>query len=228
MNLKEYWIQITFCSLLVCEIVFFGLPLIALIPNPELKYLAVLLMTPIVPLLVIFGITRKIHGKEMWKELGFKPLNKNDLKPILSAIPCFIACAGATCIVKIFGYEPPPQQLVSIAHSSSVWLFIAVLFSAGVLAPLSEELIFRCITGGFFKKLFPEQRWIYYVFPSVLFALCHGIIWQSVLMFFLALYLQKHFTAGSTTRVILMHSLFNWCSLILLILTRVGIIPSSL
>ena len=227
MNLKEYWIQITFCAFLVCEIIFFGVPLIALIPNPELKCLAALLMTPIVPLLVISGIAWKIHGKEMWKELGFKPLNKSDIKPILSVIPVFVVFTGATCLVKMVGYEPPPQQLVTISGNSPVWLFIAVLFSAGILAPLSEELMFRCTTAGFFKKLFPEQRWVYYVFPSVLFALCHGIIWQSFLLFFLALYLQKHFTEGSTTRVILMHAMFNWCSLSLLILVRAGLIPAT-
>ena len=227
MNLKEHWLQISFCSLLVCEIVFFGVPLIALIPNQELKYLAALLLTPLVPSLVILGIARKIHGKEMWKELGFKPLNRSDIKPILSVILCFFGFAAVTVLVKILGYEPPPQQLVSIAGNSPVWLFIAVLFSAGILAPLSEELMFRCITAGFFKKLFPEQRWVYYVFPSVLFALCHGIIWQSFLLFFLALYLQKHFTEGSTTRVILMHAMFNWCSLSLLILVRAGLIPAT-
>ena len=224
MNPKDFWFQITFGAVLLCELILLGTPLFALIPGPNLKMLVALLVTPIAPMLVILGLAWKFHGIEMWKELGFKPLNKSDIKPILSAIPVFIVFAGATCLVKMFGYEPPPQQLVSVSGKCPDWLFIAVLFSAGVLAPISEELMFRCVAGGFFKKAFPGQIWICYLVPSLLFALCHGIVWQSFLLFFLALYLQKHFYEGSTTRVILIHSLFNWCSLSILLLTRTGII----
>ena len=226
MNLKEKWLRITFYSVLVCELFFYGCPVFLLIPNENLRILSALLLMPLIPLLVIFTTAGRIFGKGMWNELGFKALSKADVLPVLSVIPLFFLFAGATALLKLFGANIPPQSLVALAKDCSIWHFCIIVLTAGVFAPVSEELIFRCVTAGFFKKVFPEQKWVYYIVPSLLFAVCHGINWQSFLLFFLALYLQKHFSEGSTTRVILMHTLFNWCSLSFLILTRLGILPS--
>ena len=226
MNLKEKWIQITFFAVLICELIICILPaLFLLIPNENVMILIALLLPSLLPLSVIFTISGTSLGREMWKELGFKPFSIADIRPVLSVIPLFFLFAGATALLKLFGANIPPQSLVSFAKDCLAWQFYLIVLTAVVLAPVSEELIFRCISAGFFKKIFPEQKWIYYTVPSLLFAVCHGINWQSCQLFFLALYLQKHFFNGSTTRVILMHSLFNWCSISLLILNRLGILP---
>ena len=112
--------------------------------------------------------------------------------------------------------------------SMLLFFFVLILFSAGVLAPVAEELAFRRTIAGFVKTFITEDQFAVYLIPSLLFALSHGIIWQSVLLFFFALYLQWNRQSGSVARTILMHAVFNWCTLLILILMRAGILPESL
>ncbi|MBE6404460.1 MAG: CPBP family intramembrane metalloprotease [Lentisphaerae bacterium] len=224
MNQDDKWLQSAFPATLIGGAVLFCLPPSAFIPNENLKLLFSLFTFPVFFLIVIFITCWRHYKNETWKKLELKPLTKEDIGPVLSAIPVFLIFTGMTALLHKFGVKPPPQHLVSFAADCPVWIFILVLFSAGVVAPIIEELAFRCVAGGFFKSVFPEEKWAYYFIPSLLFAFCHGIAWQSFQLFFFALYLQWHFSKSSATRVILMHSLFNWCSLSLLILARTGIL----
>ena len=183
-----------------------------------------------VPLLFLCGTFLPCYlacGKNFLRELGLKVPGKADFLPVLSAIPLFFLFAAMTFLARSAGLPVSVQGLIGYAENCSPVMFFLILLTAGFLAPVSEEIAYRRTVYGFLRESFPgKDRWIA-VFTSFLFAVSHGLIWQSISLFLLGLYLQWHQQKGSTTRAILIHAVFNWCSLTVLILIRAGILTGS-
>lgn len=228
MNKKDNWQSISFF------ILFFGGGLLLLFPftyffslETDIQIVVSLLSVPLFSLAAVLIPCGIYHGKDMWQELKLKPLQKSDILPILSVFGVFLLFIGLTSLWTKVSGKVNPQFLVAYAADCPLWIFCLVLFSAGVLAPVAEELVFRRTIAGFCSITSQELSWIVYFVPSFLFALTHGFAWQSFLLFFFALYLQWNQIHGSTSRCILMHALFNWCTLTILILSRAGVLTAD-
>ena len=228
MSKKENWLKVSSVILFAGGVLFFLFSPIALIPHTDIRIVAALFAMPVFLLSSVLIPCMVYHGKDLWKVLELDSLKESDIKPVLSSFLIFFFFGAISFLWQKVTGEIEPQFLVSYAVSCPLWQFVLILFSAGVLAPVAEELAFRRTIAGFVKTFITEDQFAVYLIPSLLFALSHGIIWQSVLLFFFALYLQWNQLSGSTARTICIHAVFNWCTLIILILMRAGILPESL
>ena len=211
-----------------------GLPLLfvlspqGLISNPLLRMLTAFFIMPgfmLGAVLIPFSVKRK---EPLLKDLGFQPVRKADFLAVLLMIPLFFVSALISLAAKFLGVPVGPQKIAAFASDCPGWVFLVVLFTAGVLAPIAEELAFRRVIYDTVKEYAPRKKYVPAVITSLVFALSHGIIWQSVILFFLALILQWQCGKGSLTRSVLMHASFNWCSLVILILGRCGMFPETI
>ncbi|MBR2439897.1 MAG: CPBP family intramembrane metalloprotease [Lentisphaeria bacterium] len=228
MNEKDCWLKTSSVILFAGGVLLILFSPIALIPQPDIRIVAALFVMPVFFLAAVLIPCGISHGKNFWNILELNSLKKSDIKPILSGVLVFILSGLLSFLWQKITGKITPQFLVSYAVSCPLWQFVLILISAGVLAPVAEELAFRRTIAGFIRTFITEDKFAVYLIPSLLFALSHGIIWQSVLLFFFALYLQWNQLSGSTARTICIHAVFNWCTLIILILMRAGILPENL
>lgn len=228
MNEKDNWLKISSVILFAGGVLLFLFSPVALIPRPDIRIIAALFTMPVFLLSAVLIPCWISQGRNLWNVLELDSLKKCDIKPILSAFLVFIFSGVISFLWQKFTGKITPQFLIAYALSCPLWQFILILISAGILAPVAEELAFRRTIAGFIRTFITEDKFAVYLIPSLLFALSHGIIWQSVLLFFFALYLQWNQLSGSTARTICMHAVFNWCTLIILILMRAGILPENL
>ena len=228
-NENDNWVKKSFCTLLIGSAFLFFCSPVMFIKSPDIRMAVALFMLPVFFLSAVLIPCFLACKKNICEMLDLKLPGIKDFGIALTMIPLFFLFAGLTALLKKFGYEPPPQFLVSYAKDCPQWLFYLILFCAGILAPVSEELAFRRVMALFFREIFPGKfgTVAVYFIPSFLFAIFHGFVWQSVLLFFLALILQRNQLHGSITRTILMHAVFNWCSLSVLILVRTGLLPGA-
>ena len=220
------WLDISFIVCFSGTVFLFLFSPALLFHDRELRLAAAILSPPILFLCGILIPCRIACGNRFFRELGLTRPSKRDLLPMLSAIPVFLFFALCTAVIRMVGIPVAPQALAGYAANCSGWSFLLIVFSAGILAPAAEELAYRRVMFDFFREKLPFGEVPAYLITSFLFAVSHGIIWQSVLLFFFGLLLQWYQRTGSTTRAILTHSLLNCCSLFALYLIRSGVIPS--
>lgn len=95
------------------------------------------------------------------------------LATFLVAMPfVFAANAVSVGVFKLLGLEPERQPAIEMVGriATSPWMPLFVV-SAIVIAPITEELLFR---AGLFRALRTRQpRWVALVIPSLLFAAIH-------------------------------------------------------
>ncbi|MBQ7403317.1 MAG: CPBP family intramembrane metalloprotease [Lentisphaeria bacterium] len=197
------------------------------LPHPDVQMIAAILIMPAFFLTTVFITTFLYRRGSIWADLKLTSPGVKDLLPAGLGILIAILFMVLTALKNHFWYDTPPQLLVEYAKDCPSYVFYIILISAGFLAPVSEELVYRCIYFEWCKQNLPDKKILHYLLPSFLFAISHGFVWQSFLLFFLALILQWFQVNGSTTRAILIHAVFNWCSLSLLILVRSGLIQMS-
>ncbi len=110
----------------------------------------------------------------------------------------------------------PPQSLVAELLKTDPVSFALLAFSAVILAPVTEEILFRQIIFSKLSYHVPEQ--ISAILTAILFSLLHGSLLQALPLFFMSLILQSAYrNTGSLVMPILLHSCFNLISIILLI-----------
>lgn len=223
--MKLRWLDLSFWSCIAGSLILFVFSPAYLIRDPDLRLAAAMLSAPLFFLAASVIPCVCFQGRTFLAELGLTAPSKQDILPVLSAVPVFFLSAVSTAIVRKLGSKVAPQLLAGYAVSCSGGMFLLILFCAGILAPLAEEVAFRRVMFGYFREKIPGGEIPSYLLTSLLFAVFHGLIWQSVLLFFFGLLLQWYQRNGSTTRAVLTHSLLNFCSLAALWLVRSGVLP---
>jgi len=124
-------------------------------------------------------------------------------------------------LLKAVGLPTEHQELVDLfANAQSPWSLAPMAALALVVAPVSEEMVFR---GGIFRFLLGRApRWVAYTASAGLFALAHTN-WVSFLPLFLLglLFAAAYERTGRLAVPMLAHALFNLNSL-LLVLCGIG------
>jgi membrane protease YdiL (CAAX protease family) len=226
--MKRDWQQISLI-LLVCGVpALFCVSPAMFFSDPVLKMLMAILALPVFLLCAVLIPCLAANRKSFLQVLDLRPVCRGDTAAALLMIPLFFLFTLSTFAAKSAGVPVEPQKIVDFAKDCPVWTFYIVLFSAGILAPAAEELAFRKVLYGSLEECFPQKKYIPALITAFLFAVSHGIIWQSLTLFIFGLILQWQCIKGSLTRSILMHAAFNWCSLTVLIIARSGIFSETL
>ena len=146
----------------------------------------------------------------------------------LAALPLVMATNAWLIVLGLLARQPAPtighEMLTQMQRSGGAEL-IALVFTAVVVAPLLEELVFRgLLQSALLKTLGWRRRWPAVVCASAAWAAIHGAVpWQVMPgLFVLGLILGAMVErTGSLRGAILAHALFNAAN-VALVLAGVG------
>lgn len=119
--------------------------------------------------------------------------------------------------LDLFGIPRPKQELIDLfGHAHGFWKIFLLALMAVVVAPITEELVFRAGIFRFVRTRLP--RVFAFALPSALFACAHINMSASVPLFVLALILSLAYErSGRVVTTIVAHGLFNLTSVVLLL-----------
>jgi membrane protease YdiL (CAAX protease family) len=108
--------------------------------------------------------------------------------------------------------SPPHQLLEILKESPERWLHVAIYISAGLVAPVSEEMFFRGLLQTLLRNLL-NNSWFAIVIAAAAFATVH-MWWTWPQIFFLGLCLGYAYErSGNLWMSITMHAVFNLTSM---------------
>lgn len=163
---------------------------------PSISWRNLLNMPDIVPL-----------SKKTFYDLFFKYLSLIFFGSIL------LNLASITVLKKLGFEDLPGHFLQTFLNDADKSYLVQIFLSAVILAPITEEIIFRRFLFGFFKHINPGSASILSAF---FFALSHNVFWAFVTYFFMGLILQQAAKQGSLWLSIALHSAFNLIILIIM------------
>jgi membrane protease YdiL (CAAX protease family) len=129
---------------------------------------------------------------------------------IVIVLPLILLVNGATeWTLQHFGKAHPAHALLEVLKTHPApWLRIADVISAGLIAPLAEEMFFRGLLQTLFRTL-TGNSWLAIVFAGAAFAMVHSW-WTWPQIFFLALCLGYAYErTGNLWVSVTMHASFN-------------------
>ena len=199
-----------------------------------------MLMTPV---LDVFGIGARENTYNLWMNLAnalatagafaacfgiwYKQMNFKAKRSIdgLSLVPMAILAAasavgmnGLLNLIELYRFSPTFQEISEIQFDTPVWLGI---ISYGILAPLGEEVVFRGVVYGQFKKVMKVP--IAIVLSGLAFGLFHGnlvqAVYATVIGILLALVYELY---GTLIAPMVFHGIANLFVYIMLDLTSFG------
>lgn len=155
-------------------------------------------------------------------------LSLADLLPGFITFAITLPLASATSLLwtgllQLLGLPAEPQDLVSLfAHARSPVLLAAMVILATVIAPVSEELIFRAGIFRYARTRLP--RWIALVLPGAFFASLHvswatgeGLASFAPLVALAVVFSLAYERTGRIGTVIVAHGLFNLNTILLIL-----------
>lgn len=199
-----------------------------------------MIMTPV---LDVFGIEARENTYNLWMNLAnalatagafaacfgiwHKQMNFKAKRSIdgLSLVPMAILAAasavgmnGLLNLIELYRFSPTFQEISEIQFDTPVWLGI---ISYGILAPLGEEVVFRGVVYGQFKKVMKVP--IAIVLSGLAFGLFHGnlvqAVYATVIGILLALVYELY---GTLIAPMVFHGIANLFVYIMLDLTSFG------
>ncbi len=157
-----------------------------------------------------------------WRDVGLWP--RRPYRELLAgglALPAAIVLALGFSAISVsvgrwFG-QPEPDSghvlLTAMLSAQEVWVVLMLLFSAVVVAPLLEEVIFRGLIQTALRSVNQSRnRWLVVIISAALFALFHGgVPWQVRLsLFVLGIILGWLYERyGSLLPSLIVHAGFN-------------------
>jgi membrane protease YdiL (CAAX protease family) len=144
-------------------------------------------------------------------------LPRRVLLQLLRLYPAMILVnLSALALCRHYGLALPEQALSYYARQDCSTLFWTVAaLSVVTIAPLCEELLFRQIIYRGIRHLAPAGAGLW---TALAFSLFHGLPHYAPAIFILGLFLQRARQEGGLPQAILLHSLFNLISLLLIVL----------
>jgi membrane protease YdiL (CAAX protease family) len=147
----------------------------------------------------------------------------------LLALPLLLISAkGAEAVLRAFGLPTERQGLIDMfANADSPWLLAIMITLAVVIAPLTEELVFRAGLFRFLRTRIP--RWLALGISALLFASLH-VHWPTLegltslvpLMVLAIIFSLAYERTGHIGTAIVAHGLFN-LNTVVLIFSGVGL-----
>jgi len=189
------------------------LPIRLLVPP-----LAVLLITSSI---VFFGSPELPAREKFGIPSDSRPFPwKTVLSYLLFLYVLLILVSGAVqTLASRFGLSLPEQELVHLLASSSVVEKALIVLSAVLVAPVTEEFVFRHIFFSGAARGIGEGPAA--LLTAILFSALHANLLQGPSLFLMSLILQAAYRrTGRLTVPILIHSLFNTVSVILILLMK--------
>lgn len=121
-------------------------------------------------------------------------------------------------LLEAFGFQRFPKQLLEIYGSDAgLFFWIVAFISTVIVAPVSEEILFRRILYQSLKNLNFSYAGL---FTAFLFSLCHALPQALLAFMFFSLILQKACHKGSLWLAIGLHAAYN----LILFAIKTGII----
>ena len=140
-------------------------------------------------------------------------------------ICCAIISAGNSSLMELLNIETTEPLVPLLAKECSDGNFIMLLFAVIIIAPITEEIVFRRIIYSWFIQY--SSKWGAIIMTAALFALVHDSLSMFPALFALAIGFQLiYLKYNSLIPAIIMHACFNSISASLLLLIRIGIIPT--
>lgn len=171
----------------------------------------------IVGYVVLIPVFWHMHRKDLAQDklLGYEK-NHEKVRPSLYAI--LIAAGAASCLAASNMISMSSLVKSSESYSTAVNTlystgFLPELIGLGILAPLTEELLFRGLVYRRFKEFNPVIGSM--VWASLIFALLHGNLVQGIYAFvmgFLFCYIYERY--GSLKAPVVMHMASNLLAVI--------------
>lgn len=152
--------------------------------------------------------------------MGWAEAFKISLYTFLIMIPVFWPLAGAWKLFIEYFHLPAQQQepVLWLAEAESLTLLLTMTVATIVLAPLTEELLFRGCLYRFLKSKLPLVFAL--LLSGVLFALVHFNLLSLLPLFFLGVILAYAYERTGSIKVpILIHGIFNANTIMLIVLT---------
>lgn len=125
-------------------------------------------------------------------------------------------------LLELGGMKVEAQELIGIfADTDSPTLIATMVLLATVIAPVTEELLFRAGLFRYARKRFP--RWVALTVPSLLFAALHANLASFAPLFVLGLIFSLAYErTGNIAVPIIAHGLFN-LNTIAMIFAKLGV-----
>jgi uncharacterized protein len=151
------------------------------------------------------------------------PWAKPTQRPLLAGMVTFLIAIPVIngigvvwkAILMAFGLPVNEQDMVGLfrdCDNPALWLFMLVL--ATIVAPLTEELVFRAGLFRFFHSRFP--RGFALTLPALIFAALHGNVLAVVPLFALGVFFALAYErTGRISVTIVAHALFNLHTILL-------------
>ena len=209
----------------VCLVIpFFYLLLPLLLPESAILFPVRILLPPLAVLLtaglVIFRISPEIPVRRKFGlPTGPFPWKTVFRYWLFMYVFLLLVSSAVRTLSDRFGLSLPEQDVVRILAESDAGGKILIVLSAVLIAPVTEELAFRHIF--FSRAAYWAGGGTAAVLTAVLFSSLHGNLLQAPSLFFMSLILQAAYgKTGKLTVPVLIHSLFNSVSVILILLMR--------
>ena len=161
--------------------------------------------------------------------LGRRGIFKTGAATFLIALPVLMGTAKAWEIfLEVCGLPTERQDLIGMfANADSIWLVVIMLTLAIVIAPLTEELVFRAGLFRFLRTRIPHA--IALVLPAIFFATLH-VNWETLqgltslapLTVLAVVFSIAYERTGQIGTSIVAHALFN-LNTVVLIFSGVGV-----
>lgn len=209
----------------ICLVIpFFYLILPLFLPASSALFPVRILLPPLAVLLtssiIIFRVSPEIPvSRKFGVRPGPFPWKTTFLYWLFLYVFLLLVSSAVRTLSDRFGLSLPEQDVVRILATSDAGGKILIVLSAVLIAPVTEELAFRHIF--FSRAAYWAGGGTAAVLTAILFSALHGNLLQAPSLFFMSLILQAAYgKTGKLTVPILIHSLFNAVSVILILLIK--------
>ncbi len=151
---------------------------------------------------------RDLHPPELFG-LRHMPVHHALLWALLGIFLTCLAVYGVAVLKNGISREHSPQETVEAFRKTTDWGFRVLMgFMAIVIAPVTEELIFRGFVYGVTKRF--TDRWFAAIFSAVMFSIVHFHLGSAPELFVLGVgFALAYEQTGSLLVPVFMHMLFN-------------------
>jgi membrane protease YdiL (CAAX protease family) len=142
--------------------------------------------------------------------------------PVRTGPNIFLAGAAtliSKLVLELAGVPNEQQDLIRMfARTESAWVLALIIVFAAVVAPFTEEYIFR---AGLFRFLRTRiVRWLAYLFQATFFAAIHGNLLSFLPLLVLAVaFAAAYERTGRIGTAVVAHACFNLNTVLVLLLT---------
>lgn len=151
---------------------------------------------------------RDLHPPELFG-LRHMPVHHALLWGLLCILVTYAVVVGVATLKGDASQNQTPQETVkAFRESTDIGFRILMSFMAIVIAPVTEELIFRGFVYGVVKRF--TDRWFATVFSAVMFSIVHGHVGSAPELFVLGVgFALAYEQTGSLLVPVFMHMYFN-------------------